>query len=144
MAQPTGGPGGPGPHRNLTTKFLQTMKSMKHVQLTGKSITGSVFVFVSREAAILAQNALKTYLAAPSGPAGGAHNAAPDSLAEFRGEEGWQRKTAGQREGERVRKGEKAGCEGREGWGGKEESKGKSGCAPPETKSWLRHWQNPS
>jgi len=21
-----------------------------------------------------------------------------------------------------------------------EESKGKSGCAPPETKSWLRHW----
>ena len=23
--------------------------------------------------------------------------------------------------------------------GGKEESKGKSGCAPPETKSWLRH-----
>jgi len=24
--------------------------------------------------------------------------------------------------------------------GGKEESKGKSGCAPPETKSWLRHW----
>ena len=24
--------------------------------------------------------------------------------------------------------------------GGKEESKGKSGCASPETKSWLRHW----
>ena len=23
--------------------------------------------------------------------------------------------------------------------GGREESKGKSGCAPPETKSWLRH-----
>ena len=23
--------------------------------------------------------------------------------------------------------------------GGKEESKGKSGCAPPETKSWLHH-----
>jgi len=23
--------------------------------------------------------------------------------------------------------------------GGKEESKGKLGCAPPETKSWLRH-----
>jgi len=26
--------------------------------------------------------------------------------------------------------------------GGMEESKGKSGCAPPETKSWLRHWFN--
>jgi len=38
-----------------------------------------------------------------------------------------------------VRKGEKGGWEGREGWGGKEESKKKSGCAPPETKSWLRH-----
>ena len=71
----------------------------------------------------------------------GAHDsAASDSLAEFRGGERWQRKTAGQREGERVRKGEKGGCEGREGWGGMEESKGKSGCAPPETKSWLRHW----
>jgi len=65
----------------------------------------------------------------------------PDSLAEFRGGEGWQRKTAGQREGERVRKEEKGGCEGREEDGGrKEESNGKSGCAPPETKSWLRHW----
>jgi len=39
---------------------------------------------------------------APPGPAGGAHSSAPDSLAEFRGGEGWQRKTAGQREGERV------------------------------------------
>jgi len=55
------------------------------------------------------------------------------------GGEGWQRKTAGQREGERVRKWEKGVCAGREGWGGKEESKGKSGCAPPETKSWMRH-----
>ena len=80
--------------------------------------------------------------AAPPGPAGGAHSAAPDSLAEFRvGErwQSWQRKTAEQREGEMVRKGEKGGCERREG-GEKEESKGKSGCAPPETKSWLRHW----
>jgi len=57
-------------------------------------------------------------LAAPPGPAGGAHDsAASDSLAEFRGGERWQRKTAGQREGERVLKGEKGGCEGREGWG---------------------------
>jgi len=41
-------------------------------------------------------------------------------------------------EGERVGKGNKGGCEGTEkkDRGGKEESKGKSGC---ETKSWLRH-----
>ena len=42
----------------------------------------------------------------------GAHSDAPDSLAEFR-EERWLRKTAGQRESERVRKGEKGGWEGR-------------------------------
>ena len=76
-----------------------------------KSITGPVFVFVSREAVILAQNALFGGRVLP-GPAGGAHSAAPDSLVEFRGGEGWQRKTAGQREGERVRKGEKGGCSG--------------------------------
>ena len=80
-------------------------------------------------------------LAVPPGPAGEAHSTAPDSLAEFRGGERWQRKTAGQREGERVRKGEKGGCEGREEHGGgKEESKGKLGCVPPKTKSWLHHW----
>ena len=64
MAQPTGGPGGPGPLRNLTTKFLQTMKSAKKcpVNRKVKSITGSVFMFVSREAVILAQNALETVL----------------------------------------------------------------------------------
>jgi len=54
--------------------------------------------------------------AAPPGPAGGAHSIAPDSLAEFMRGERWQRKTTGQKEGERVRKGEKGGCEGREGW----------------------------
>jgi len=38
VAQPTGGGGGegPGPHQNLATEFLQTIKSMKHVQLTEK------------------------------------------------------------------------------------------------------------
>jgi len=60
-------------------------------------------VFVSREAVLLAQNALETvWRPGSAGPAGGAHNAAPDSLAEFRGGEGWQRKTVGQSEGERV------------------------------------------
>jgi len=38
-------------------------------------------------------------------------------IAEFRGGDGWQRKTAGQREGEMVCKGEKGGWKGREGWG---------------------------
>jgi len=47
----------------------------------------------------------------------GAHSTAPDSLAEFRGGERWHRKTAGQREGERVRKVEKGECEGTEGRG---------------------------
>ena len=56
-------------------------------------------------------------LAALAGPSVGAHSAVPDSLAEFRGGERWQRNTAGQREGERVRKGKKGGWEGREGWG---------------------------
>ena len=51
----------PGPHRNLTTKFLQTEKyETCPVNRKVKSITGSVFVLVSREAAILAQNALET------------------------------------------------------------------------------------
>jgi len=55
-------------------------------------------------------------LSTPTGPTGGAHDsAASDSLTEFRGGERWQRKTAGQREGKRVLKGEKGGCEGREG-----------------------------
>jgi len=48
------------------------------------------------------------------------------------------------RESKTVLKGEKGGWKGREGWGwgGKGESKAKSGCAPPETKSWLRHCCN--
>jgi len=64
------------------------------------------------------------------GPAGEAHSAAPDSLAEFREGERWQRKTAGQREGERLRKGEKAGWEGREGWGMEGRKQRKVGLCP--------------
>jgi len=83
-----------------------------------KTITGSVFVFVSREAAILVQNALETVWRPGSARTRwGAHSTAPDSLAEFRRGKGWQRKTAGQREGERVRKVEEGGWEGREGKG---------------------------
>jgi len=49
-----------------------------------------------------------------------AHNAAPNSLAEFRGGEGWQRKTVGQREGEGYIKGRREdGREEKDG-GGKE------------------------
>ena len=51
-----------------------------------KCITGSVFVFVSREAAILAQHVLETvWRLRPDPDPLGAHSAAPDSLAEFRG-----------------------------------------------------------
>jgi len=62
VAQPTGGPGGPGPHRNLPTNFFTDYKKCEtcSVNRKVKSITGSVFVFVSQEAAILAQNALET------------------------------------------------------------------------------------
>ena len=63
-----------------------------------------------------------------------AHSAAPDSLAEFRGGERWQRKTAGQREGERLRKGEKAGWEGREGWGMDGRKKAKESRVVPHPK----------
>jgi len=78
-----------------------------------ESITGSVFVFVSREAAILAQNALETVWRLRPDPLGSSQR-----CPRFRGGERWQRKMAGQREGERVRKGEKGGCEWRmgEGW----------------------------
>jgi len=139
VAQPTGGPRGTGsppkPHHKIFTDYkkYETCPVNRKV----KSITGFVFVFVSREAAILALNTRNCF-AAPPGPAGGAHSAAPDSLAEFRGGERWHRKTAGQREGERVRKEEEDGREEKDG-GGKKESKGKSGCASPETKSWLCH-----
>ena len=57
-----GGGRGPGPppkpHHKIFTDFskYETCPVNRKV----KSITGSVFVFVSREAAILAQNALET------------------------------------------------------------------------------------
>ena len=63
VAQPTvGGPRGPGPppkpHHKIFTDYekYETCPVNRKV----KSITGSVFVFVSQEAAILAQNALET------------------------------------------------------------------------------------
>ena len=62
VAQPTGGSGGPGPHRNLDHKIFTDYEKYETCPVNRKveSITGSVFVFVSREAAILAQNALET------------------------------------------------------------------------------------
>jgi len=56
------GPGGPGPHRNLTTKLFTNYENYETCPLNRKvkSITGSVFVFVSQKAAILAHNALET------------------------------------------------------------------------------------
>jgi len=96
-----------------------------------ESITGSVFVFVSRQAAILAQNALETVWRLRPDPLGEL-SASPDSVAEFRGEERWLRKTAGQRQGERVRKGEKGGCEGREGWGREGRKQRKVGLCPTQ------------
>ena len=74
----------------------------------------------------------------------GAHSAAPDSLAECREGERWhQRDGTGKRQGKgRARgyaKGRREEVREEKDGGGKEESKGKSGCAPPETKSWLRH-----
>jgi len=69
-------------------------------------------------------------LAALPGPAVGAHSSAPDSLVKFRVGERWQRKTAEHREGERVRKGEKGGCEGREGWGREGRKQRKVGLCP--------------
>jgi len=113
-SQRGGGGRGPGPHRNLTTKFLQTMKSMKRVQLTESEVHKRIRLRVRvTRGCDFGAKFTRNCLAAAPGPAGGAHSAAPDSLAEFRGGEIWQRKTAGQREGERVRKEEKGGCEGK-------------------------------
>jgi len=78
-------------------------------------------VFVSLEAAILAQNALETVWRL---------SAAPDSIAELRAGERWQRKMAGQRDGERVRKGDKGGCAGVEGWGREGRKQRKVGLCP--------------
>jgi len=58
------------------------MKNMKHVHCTVnrkvESITGSVFVFVSREAAILAQNVLQKLFGGSARTRWGAHSAASD------------------------------------------------------------------
>jgi len=57
-----GGPRGPGPPPKPHHKIFTDYKKYETcpVNRKVKSITGSVFVFVSREAAILAQNALET------------------------------------------------------------------------------------
>jgi len=77
-------------------------------------------------------------LAATPGPAGEAHGAAPDSLAGFRGGRDGRVKGQGKGRARGYIKGRREdGTEEKD--GGKEESKGKLGCVPPETKSWLRH-----
>jgi len=80
----------------------------------------------------LAQNALETVWRLRPDPLGEPTALPQDSLAEFRGGERWQRKTAGQREGERVRKGEKGGCKGTEGWGREERKQRKVGLCPTQ------------
>ena len=61
MAQPTGRPRGPGPPPKPHHKITDYEKyEICPVNRKVESITGSVFVFVSQEAAILAQNALQT------------------------------------------------------------------------------------
>ena len=90
-----------------------------------ESITGSVFVFVSRQAAILAQNALETVWRLCPDPLGKL-SAAPDlgegEMAEendrAKGRVPW------------VRKGNKGGCEGREGWGKEVRKQRKVGLCP--------------
>ena len=66
------GGGPPKPHH----KFFTDYEKYKTCPVNRKMITGCVFVFVSREAAILAQNALETGGSART--AGGAHSAVPD------------------------------------------------------------------
>ena len=87
-------------------------------------------MFVSREATIFAQNALETVWRPSSARTRwGAHSAAPDSLAEFREGEGMAEEN-GRAKGGREGKGEKGGCEGREGWGREERKQRKVGLCP--------------